>query len=169
MPRPLSRAAAAVTTITRPRMMVTLSRCLQCFPYSTREHTYGYFLVRPRQVQRWYKKPHARNDPYHRFHFIGSRCCMELLGTGSSMVTVKRQEFVPNSSMQHHAAMVQEAPCRIIRVSWVPLYYSCSIGSRCGSMELLDIGGSMGTVVGGNQESLHNSFMPHWELLKWNC
>ena len=50
MPRPLSRAAAAVTTITRPRMMVTLSRCLQCFPYSTRKHTYGCFLVRPRQV-----------------------------------------------------------------------------------------------------------------------
>ena len=31
-----SRAAAAVTTITRPLMMVTLSRCLQCFPYYCR-------------------------------------------------------------------------------------------------------------------------------------
>ena len=49
-PRPLSRAAAAVTTITRPQMMVTLSRCLQCFPYSTRKHNYDCFLVWPRQV-----------------------------------------------------------------------------------------------------------------------
>ena len=43
---PTSRPPAG-TTITRPQMMVTLSRCLQCFPYSTRKHAYGCFLVSP--------------------------------------------------------------------------------------------------------------------------
>ena len=34
-------------------------------------------------------------------------------------------------------------------------------------MELLDIGGSMGTFP--RQESVPNSSMPHRELLKWHC
>ena len=32
---------------------------------------------------------------------LGSRCCMDPLGTGSSMGTVPRQESVLNGSMQH--------------------------------------------------------------------
>ena len=49
----------------------------------------------------WYKRPPAGYHAYHRFHFIGSRCWIEPLGTGSSMETVSRQESVPNGSMQH--------------------------------------------------------------------
>ena len=58
-------------------------------------------------------------------------------------------------------AMVQEAPYMIIRVSSISL-----LGSRC-RIELLDIGGSMGTVP--RQESVSNSSMRHRELLKWHC
>ena len=57
--------------------------------------------------------------------------------------------------------MVQEAPYRIVRVSSI---------SKSGSgwrIELLDIGGSMGTVP--RQESVSNSSMRHRELLKWHC
>jgi hypothetical protein len=59
------------------------------------------------------------------------------------------------------AAMVQEAPCRIIRVS------SKSISGSGWRMELLDIGGSMGTVP--RQKSVSDSSMRHRELLKWHC
>jgi hypothetical protein len=59
--------------------------------------------------------------------------------------------------------MVQEAPCRIIRVS-----SKSKSGFWC-CMELLDIriGGSMGTVP--RQESVPNSSMQHRELWKGHC
>jgi hypothetical protein len=59
------------------------------------------------------------------------------------------------------AAMVQEAPYR----KWLVSSKSKS-GFWC-PMELLDIGGSMGTVP--RQESVSNSSMGHRELLKWHC
>jgi hypothetical protein len=59
------------------------------------------------------------------------------------------------------AAMVQEAPYRIIRVSSKsPTRILCR-------MEQLDIGGSMGTVP--RQESVSTCHMRHRELLTWHC
>jgi hypothetical protein len=59
-----------------------------------------------------------------------------------------------------YAAMVQEAPRRIIRVS------SKSKSGSGWCMELLDIEVSMGAVP--RQESVSNSSMHHRELLKWH-
>jgi hypothetical protein len=49
----------------------------------------------------WYKKPPAKNQADHRFHFIGSRWRIDPLDIGVSMGTVPRQESVPNGSMRH--------------------------------------------------------------------
>ena len=60
------------------------------------------------------------------------------------------------------AAMVQEAPYRIIRVSSISL-----LGSRCCMDPFIGTGSSIGTVT--RQESVPNGSMQHRELLKWHC
>ena len=59
------------------------------------------------------------------------------------------------------AAMVQEAPCRN------HAYHRFHFKSCRSRIELLDIGGSMGTVP--RQESVSNGSRQYRELLKWYC
>ena len=76
-------------------------------------------------------------------------------------VDIKRRSRTASLKQRRTAAIVQEAPRKN------HAYHRFHFKSSRWCIELLDIGGFMGTVP--RQESVSNSSMRHRELLKWHC